>query len=430
MSNSPLKPIRILFVCWGYSIHARRRVQLFIDDPQFEVAVASTYNYGFSGATFYPLGDADCVQGIPSKQVERPLLSRLSPETIDRLVRLRNLLFLPAELVRSWRDWTILRRAAEEFRPDIVFLQTLMYPSYLAYLLPRRMPIMVTFWNGDVTHFARWTGLEMLAKKWLVKYGIRRAQWITCNSQTAFDASLQLGAEAAKMSLIRYPATDLELFARRDGETARRRLSVDASYVVLCPRGLGRFFNSDVIIEAIPAVVARFPGTLFLFVSGVGGAAEWARHQARARELGVEGNIRWDGQIPWEDMPWYYSAADAMVSILANDSCPNCMLEAMAAELPIVMSDTRQNREWIEDGANGFLIEPQDPEQVADSLTRILENGGGLADSFRRVSLERVRQDGNARVNVPKIKDLVLRVAGRQPAPELVATAPEASSSS
>lgn len=430
MSNSPLTPIRILFVCWGYSIHARRRVQLFIDDPRFEVAVASTYNYGFSGATFYPLGDADRAQGSPSKQAERPLLSRLSPEAIERLVRLRNLMFLPAELVRSWRDWSILRRAAKEFGPDLVFLQTLMYPSYLAYLLPRRMPIMVTFWNGDVTHFARWTGLEMLAKKWLVKYGIRRAQWITCNSQTAFDASLELGAKAGKMSLIRYPATELELFARRDVEAARQRLRIDARHVILCPRGLGRFFNSDVIIEAIPAVARRHPGTLFLFVSDVGGAAEWVRHEARARELGVEDNIRWDGQIPWEDMPWYYSAADAMVSILANDSCPNCMLEAMAAELPIVMSDTRQNREWIEAGVNGFLIEPRKSEQVADSLIEIVENCDGLADSFRRISLERVQQNGNARVNVPKIKDLVLWVAGRQPAPAFVAAATEVSSSS
>lgn len=404
---------RVLFLCWGDSIHARRRVQLFIDDPRFDVAVVSTYDYGFRGARFFPLLDARAAAMTGSEVTPRPQTRWLSMEIRELLVQLRNLLLLPLELVRSARDSGVLAAAVREFKPDLVFLQTLQYPCYLAYLLPRDLPMVVTFWNGDVTYFARWTGLEMLAKKWLVQYGLRRVDVITVNSQTAFDACVDLGARRHAVNLIRYPATDIELFGRRDPGEARRRLDIAASHVVLCPRGLGRFFNSDIIVESMPTILARFPDTLFLFISGVGGASEWARHIDRARDLGVGEHLRWDGQVAWKEMPWYYSASDVMVSIKTADSCPNCMLEAMAAEVPVVMSDTRQNREWIEDGKSGFLVPPREPAILSSRVLRLLEDRSGLALSFGQRCLELVKANGNARINVPRIKELVFGLAQR-----------------
>src|SRR5215831_10209648 len=90
---------RVLFVCWGESIHARRRVQLFIDDPRFEVAVVSTYDYGFQGARFFPLLAARTRPAGTRSERVRPRW--LSTETRESLARLRNLLLLPREGVRS-----------------------------------------------------------------------------------------------------------------------------------------------------------------------------------------------------------------------------------------------------------------------------------------------------------------------------------------
>ena len=402
---------RVLFVCWGESIHARRRIQLFIDDPRFEVAVVSTYDYGFEGARFFPLLAAR--MRATGGSAGRPRPRWMSTRAREFLAQLRNLLLLPRETVRSARDAVSLRSAARAFQPNLVFLQTLQYPCYLAYLLPHHLPIIVTFWNGDLTHFARWSGLELLAKKSLVRYGVRRADAITVNSQAAFDACLQLGARKSNVSLIRYPAADIDLFRRRDPAEARRRLGIEASQVVFCPRGLGRFFNSDVIVDAMPAVLARRPDTLFLFVSGIGGASEWARHMDRARALGVAARMRWDGQVSWSDMPWYYSASDMMLSIMTSDSCPNCMLEAMAAEVPVIMSDTPQNREWIEDGENGFLVRPREPAMLAARVLELLEDRSGLSCHFARRCLELVKTNGNAHINVPRIKELVLSLALR-----------------
>lgn len=399
---------RVLFLCWGFSIHARRRVQIFVDDPGFQVAVVSTYDYGFPNATNISLG-GESINPSGSANTSSRLFPRkwLSPWIKEKLRQLLKLIGLWWEIAGAWRDLRTLRTTVEQFRPDIVFLQTLQYPSYLAYGLSRSTPILITFWNGDVTYYAKWTGLEMLVKRRLVVHGIKRAAAITVNSRTAFEKCLEHGAKAGQVHLIRYPGADLSRFKPGSRDAASRKIKTDSEKVVLCPRGLGSFFNSDVIIEAAAQVISKIPSTLFLFISGVGGQAEWERHVTRAKELGIADNLRWDGQVAWEDMPGYYQCADVMVSIKTNDSMPNCMIEAMACGVPVVMSDTPQNREWVDDGTNGFLCPPRAPAECAAKILQVLRDSGDLAQRFSVINLDRVASEANSVVNSERIKQLV-----------------------
>lgn len=406
------QPYRLLILCWGYSIHARRRAQVFIDDPRFKVTVVSTHDYAFANAENVPLTAARRARASATET--RNSATALIPARVRAVLRrLLNLLGLPFELRRMVRDLAILSETVRRVSPDVLLLQTLQYPSFLAYRLPRELPLAVTFWNGDLTHFATWTGLEMLAKKRLVRHGLRRANAITVNSRTAFDAAVGLGADASKVTLVRYPGVDFGLFHPRPKAEARERLRIGERRMVLCPRGLGAFFNSDIILGAAAMMVSRHPDLLLLFVSGVGGQEEWDRHLRLAERLGIGDKVRWDGQVPWEDMPWYYCAADAMVSVMTSDSCPNCMLEAMACGTPIVMSDTQQNREWVEDGVNGFLCPPRDPQALGDRIARVFDNPGDVVNAFARICLDRVRRDANSALNVERIKDLVAGLAER-----------------
>ncbi len=406
-------PCKLLILCWGYSIHARRRAQLFIDDPRFDVTVVSTHDYAFKGAENVLLSAV--LKGGPSEgggSSARKALQSMLPAPVRAFLRsIVNLLGLVFELKAMRQDLARLRSVVARKQPDVVLLQTLQYPSFLAYRLPADLPMAVTFWNGDLTYFAKWTGLEMLVKKRLVVHGLKRVNAITVNSQTAFDAGVGLGADPAKMTLVRYPGADLERFRPRDQQQARERLGITARHVLLCPRGLGQFFNSDVIVEAAAQALKIFPDTLILFISGVGGEEEWERHLQLARQLGIADRMRWDGQIAWEEMPWYYSAADVMVSIKTADSCPNCMLEAMACAIPVIMSDTEQNREWIVDGTNGYLCPPRDAQLICQRIESILTGPNDLTRQFARISLEKVQRDANSSISVNTIKNLILKLA-------------------
>jgi glycosyltransferase involved in cell wall biosynthesis len=289
-----------------------------------------------------------------------------------------------------------------------------MYPCYLSFLVPNKIPSIITFWNGDLTWWAKWNGIERAFKKQIVLHGIKRAAAITVNSEAALTACLGYGATQGKMKLIRYPGVNLEMFSPQiDTLDARERLNLRHKKVVLCPRGLGDYLNSDVIIEAASSVIKRYPDTLFLFLSGVGSDTLWEEHRKRAGELGIAENIRRDGQVSWQNMPIYYRAADVMVSVSSNDSLPNCMLESMACGVPVVMGDIPQIQEWVKDGDNGFLVSPRDPALLAQRIIEILADQDGVVAKFVQKNIEMVHRKVDSRIVADTVKSLVRDVALR-----------------
>jgi len=394
-------------------------MEIFANDARFEVAIVSTYDYQIQQATNIPLSavrkrERSAEQnswhvGSTTFQKTTPFVRwPIIKPTFAVLARGAKLI---DEILDAIQDYRTLKAAFRQFSPQVIFLQTLLYPSYLAYFLPRDAPVMITFWNGDLTWAAKWRGIEKLFKKWIVRHGIKIASAITVNSRTALDACLRLGAPAAKTNLIYYPGVDLERFTPGSKAEARKSLGLIASKVVLCPRGFGGYLNSDVIIEAAARVRRQYPDSIFLFLSDVGGKEQWVGHVRRARELGIEQALRWDGRVSWEKMPLYYHAADVMVSISSHDSLPNCMLEAMACGVPLVMGDIPQIREWVTDSINGYLAPPRDPEAVAEKITRIFEDGDQLVATFVKQCRERVIRDANSVRSAELVKTITYRLA-------------------
>ena len=424
------KRTRVLFLAWGFSIHAKRRIQIFVDDPSFEVGVVSTFDYGFERTANFLLKGVRKKEGVCRRILEAAaavrflqmssvtlkqglLLSRdFKRELVGQVKHFMLFKRLAGEMVRGAADFKTVKTAVMEFKPDLVFLQTLLYPCYLAYLLPRSIPFIVTFWNGDLTWWAQWNGIEKITKEALVRHGIDRARAITVNSTAAYETCLNYGATKEKVHLVRYPGVDLEKFRSRAKNKARNDIGILHEKVVLCPRGIGGYLNSDVIIEAVQGVLRRFPNTLFLFLSRKGDEKEWKDHFERARQLGVAENIRCDGHVPWETMPSYYNAADVMISVSSHDSLPNCILEAMACEVPVITSDLRQIQEWVTDGVNGFIVPPRNPEMLSDRIIAILEDEGTKTRIFSERNYKLVSELADSKKNSEQIKFLVHKVAG------------------
>ena len=436
------RPVRVLFLAWGYSIHAVRRIRIFSEDPGFEVAVVSTHDYRIPGArTILLSGKAEIAGPLaPDEAMAQSGTSRLL-RRIDRVLgRVKHLRrYVPAlmrlgvadprvlrmalnspvvlrELEIGCRDLVRIESAIRAFRPDLVFPQTLLYPCYLANSLPASIPRMITFWNGDVTWWAQWSGTERLIKKQIVARGANRARAVTVNSEAARVACLSYGVRPERVHVIRYPGVDRKRFTPSSREDARSRLGIGAGHVVLCPRGVGGYLNSDVIVQAVPMILLRHPDTLFLFLSWAGTEEDRRDHRMQAEALGVGSNFRWEDHVPWESMPEYYNAADVMVSISSLDSLPNCMLEAMACGIPVVMGDIPSIREWIADGDNGFLVPLRDPTFLAATIAKIFEAPGETLEAMTSKGMDQVERDADGETNARRIKDLVRQVVGVPPA--------------
>src|SRR5262249_39427473 len=132
---------------------------------------------------------------------------------------------------------------------------------------------------------------------------------------------------------------DLSLFSPRPKAEARRRLGLaDDRKYILFPfdpnRAVKRF---DIAREAVSRLAANGQDVDMLTVS----------------------------KVHFREMPWYYSAADAMILCSDSEGSPTSVKEALACNLPVVSTDIGDVREIMK-GISGVEITEQTPGSLAD----------------------------------------------------------------
>lgn len=87
-----------------------------------------------------------------------------------------------------------------------------------------------------------------------------------------------------------------------------------------------------------------------------------------------------------DEMPWYYSAADAMILCSRSEGSPTSVKEALACNLPVVSTDVGDVRE-IMAGVDGCEICEPAPGALAHGLRRVLDRGtNALVESRSRMA--------------------------------------------
>jgi len=115
-----------------------------------------------------------------------------------------------------------------------------------------------------------------------------------------------------------------------------------------------------------------------------------------AKNLGISSSINFLGNQGRDNLLLYYQIADVFVlpSIKYKNQAEGLgvvLLEAMASGTPVIGSNTGGIPDIIEDGVNGLLVIPGDPESLAKAIRLILENPY-LTEKFRKSGLKKVRE--------------------------------------
>ena len=123
-------------------------------------------------------------------------------------------------------------------------------------------------------------------------------------------------------------------------------------------------------VDGIIRALARLDDDVVLLVAGDGDMQEpW---EALARELGVESRVRFLGNVPHGRIPLLIRAADVFVLNSEYEGLSHTLLEVQAIGTPMIASGVCGNPEVVEDGVNGLLVDPSDPEGLAAAMGRIL----------------------------------------------------------
>ncbi len=79
------------------------------------------------------------------------------------------------------------------------------------------------------------------------------------------------------------------------------------------------------------------------------------------------------GRLEHDDIPQYLYASDCFCLPTLNEGCSNAIVEAVAAGLPIISSDLPFNEDIL-DESNSILVDPQNVDQIADAIKKLMTN--------------------------------------------------------
>lgn len=126
------------------------------------------------------------------------------------------------------------------------------------------------------------------------------------------------------------------------------------------------------LVEAFIALQQQHP-TAELHFYGSADPAYEGKVEQRCREAGLlNQNIFIHGSVSSEHMPKIYGSGDILVfPVLWDEPSSNVLLEAMAAGLPIIATDTGSNREFVQHERTGYLVERGDAGALCTALTSL-----------------------------------------------------------
>lgn len=91
------------------------------------------------------------------------------------------------------------------------------------------------------------------------------------------------------------------------------------------------------------------------------------------KEGGLE-TVEFIDPVPYHQLVEHYQRADIMVVPSLYDNSPYTCQEAMSCGLPVVGTSAGGMPEYIDDGKNGIIVPPKDPDSLAAAILYLLEH--------------------------------------------------------
>jgi len=294
-------------------------------------------------------------------------------QTEDRSVpeNVQQILWAGEQREFRWSDLPRLvldfRRVLKEIKPDLVHAGPIQTCAFIAALSGFR-PILAMSWGYDLVMDAD----KSAWMRWVTRYTLKRSAFFTSDANVSRDKAVTFGMNPEKTVIFPW-GTDIEHFAPENEErgkkvkTASQKSKVEGrkSVTLFCSRTWEAIYGVDVLAKAFVKVASVNPDVNLILL---GGGSQGSRIRQILMNGGVMDRVHFGGQVGQRDLPRWYHMADIYISPSHVDGSSVTLMEALASGLPCLVSDIAGNKEWIEEGVNGWLFRDGDVDDLAEKI--------------------------------------------------------------
>jgi len=155
----------------------------------------------------------------------------------------------------------------------------------------------------------------------------------------------------------------------------RSSFGLDACAPIVVTVGhIRRVKGIDILVEVAALVAREFPSVIFLVVGRNSDPMYYREIEETIERRNLQKNVILHGE--YEDIFSVLNMCDVFYLPSRSEGFSNALIEAMACGLPCVATTVGGNKEAIEEGRSGYLVENEDAEAAADRIVGLLRNPG------------------------------------------------------
>ena len=220
---------------------------------------------------------------------------------------------------------------------------------------------------------------------------------------------LQSGEFNSEKVVTLYNGVDIACFKNTDEAqqaTTRQALNLPInSSIIITVAVLREPKGIQYMINALPTILEQIPNAHYLIV---GDGPYGASLQDRVKALAIEDHVTFAGHRT--DVPDLLACSDIFVLPTLGDALPTVLIEALAAEKPIVASNVGGVPEIIENNVNGLLVSPADSSSLANACLKLLRNNE-LAQQIVLAGRKTVQQRFQINVQIEQLSKIYEKVS-------------------
>ncbi len=247
--------------------------------------------------------------------------------------------------------------------------------------------------------------------KILNKYSMKKSNLLVCDGENTKEAMINLGAYPEKIKIVRF-GVDIQKFKPQKMDDKFKESLFGGNFkIVISTKPLRLECDVETLVKAIPEALREIPEARFLIV----GDGDQKKNLVNlAKSLKISEAVKFIGRVPSEKIPLYLNLADVFVcTSLVETGLASSTAEAMACGLPVVVSDSGDNRRWIKDKENGFIFPLKGFKTLVREIIYVLGNKS-FKEKAGKINRRMIEGKNNYYKEMKKMEKIYQQVANEK----------------